>query len=435
MKGNVNEETIQKTLSTSAMLNGGQLNPEQQKQFVALVKDYSKLLGLVRVERMPQAKWDVDKIHVGEPITEAVTEDDSTTGDSTPKFNKVSLVAEKTRSRWYITTEALQQNIEQDKLEDTLMTLMAKRAATDFEMLAIQGDTTISGTDPVSKLLKRLNGLDVLTEGAHIVDANGASIQKGIFALAKRRMPKTYKADPGMRWLASSTLTDDWRDLLAERATGIGDAALQGGGIRPYGTELVDIPLIPDDKPVTVVTATSGSTKGTRYGPFDIFASGASQNNQLKIDVDNAGAVTVVLTAGTHETVEIARQINAALGVDVAFDDGEGRLLLKSPTTGTTSEIDIQAVATDAYATLGLTAGVYAGVNAGSSSSVKEGTFLLLANPKNFIWGLLDGTRIYAEFNKDRDRIEVVMYNQVALAIENIEAVVKVKNIRQRVLF
>lgn len=435
--GNVNEEVIQKTLSTSSMLNGGQLNPEQQTTFVKLVKDYSKLMGMVRVERMPQAKWDIDKIHVGEPITEAVTEDDSSAGDSTPKFNKVSLIASKVRSRWYITTESLQQNIEQDKLEDTLMDMMAKRWATDAEMLAIQGDvaTYTGGTDPVSKLLQRLNGFDYLTEGAHLIDANAASIQKGIYALAKRRMPKAYKGDPGLRWLTSTAVVDDWSDLLAERATGLGDAALQGGGVKPYGVPLDGVPLIPDDKVISVLAATPGWAKGTRYGPFDIFDSGASQNNKLNIDIDNAGVVAVTLTAGTHETVEIARQINAALGADVAFDDGEGRLLIQSTTTGATSEVDIQAIANDAYTTLGLTVATNAGSDAGTADNVREGSFLLLTNPKNLIVGILDGTRIYAEFNKDRDRIEVVMYNQVAVAIENIEAVVKVKNIRLRTLF
>lgn len=435
--GNANEEVIQKTLDTSAMLNGGQLNPEQQSTFVKLVKDYSKLMGMVRVERMPQAKVDIDKIHVGEPITEAVTEDDATTGESTPKFNKVALVADKVRSRWYITTEALQQNIEQDKLEETLMDMMAKRWATDAEMMTIQGDVTTyaAATDPVGKLLKRLDGFDLLTEGAHLIDAQGASIQKGIFALMKRRMPKTYKGDPGLKWLTSTSIVDDWSDLLAERATGLGDAALQGGGIRPYGVGLEGIPLIPDDKSLSVLGATPGWAKGNRYGPFDIFDSGASQNNKLDLDIDGSGSTIVTLTAGTHETVEIARQINAAMGVDYAFDDGDGLLVIQGHTLGATGNVTIAAEPTDAYTVLGLTIGSNSGSDAGTADTVREGSFVLLTNPKNLIVGILDGTRIYAEFNKDRDRIEVVMYNQVAVAIENIEAVVKCKNVRLRTLF
>jgi hypothetical protein len=319
------------------------------------------------------------------------------------------------------------------------MDMMAKRWATDAEMLTIQGDVTTyaAATDPVGLLLKRLDGFDLLTEGAHLIDANSASIQKGIFALAKRRMPKAYKGDPGLRWLTSTSIVDDWSDLLAERATGLGDAALQGGGIRPYGVGLEGIPLIPDDKSITVLGATPGWAKGNRYGPFDIFTSGASQNNLIDVDIDNAGTVNVVLTAGTHETVEIARQINAAVGADVAFDDGEGRLVIQSTTTGASSEVEILAIGGggDAYTTLGLTVGVNAGSDAGTADTVREGSFVLLTNPKNLIVGILDGTRIYAEFNKDRDRIEVVMYNQIAVAIENIEAVVKVKNVRLRTLF
>jgi len=39
---------------------------------------------------------------------------------------------------------------------------------------------------------------------------------------------------------------------------------------------------------------------------------------------------------------------------------------------------------------------------------------------------------MFTEFNKNYDRIETVMYNQVAADVENLDAVVKVKNVRKK---
>ncbi len=168
------------------------------------------------------------------------------------------------------------------------------------------------------------------------------------------------------------------------------------------------------------------------------------------------GGVTIVLTHGVLNTVEVAKQINAALQAAiptlttaVARDDREGRLLLISPTVGASSELRLMpvAAASQAYTTLGLLPAnsppvdpfpavdvVKAGAASGTANSVFEGSFIWLTNPKNFIWGILDGTRIFTEFNKNTDQIETIVYNQVDAQVENVDAIVKTKNIRRRTL-
>jgi len=437
-----NEEMIQKTIETSDFLNSGLLNPEQQDRFIVLVKKFSTLLPMVRFVRMPQPKMDIDKLHVGEPVTESADENTDTGNLSKPKFNKVELVAKKVRSAWNISTETLQGNIEQDNFETTVMTAMTARIATDLEMLGIQGDITTFAGDPTptGRLLRRLDGWGVQTEAAHVLDVGGASIVKGIFAEMKRMMPKQYRNDPGLRWIISDTIANDWLDNIADRETDVGDRALVGNAIAPYGIPMVQVSLIPDDLPVTSgATASPGELMGNQYGPF-IFD---STHHSININVDGAGVVTVTFTDDTtYETREVAKAINdayvAAHGAAyqyVASDNGMGALLLKSPTTGGASTVALTAVADDCYVLLGFPTIPVTGTGAATGGTVFEGSFIWLANPLNFIWGILDGTRIFTEFNKNFDRIESIIYNQVEAQVENLDAVVKAVNVRRAQLF
>jgi len=453
--GGLNEEMIEKTIQTSDLLSGGVLNPLQQTQFITLVKKFSVLLPISRFIRMPRPLMDVDKLWIGEPVTESVDEATDTGNLSRAKYQRIVLRAQKVRSAWNITTEVLQGNIEQNEFEQTVMNTMVERIATDMEDLGINGDVTTVGTTPRDRLLRRLNGWNVATEGAHIVDVKGASIQKGIFSESKRRMPKQYKNDPGLRWLVGDAIATDWADVVSDRGTILGDAALQGAEMAPLGTPMIRIPLIPDDAPITITQATRAEWLGAEYGPFVI----TSANDTLLMQVDAlpGPGVTITLTHGTLNAVEVARQINAALKAaiptltqDVVRDDREGRLLMESPTMGVASTITILPVATasQAYTTLGLLGAppvipppfwpvapvTHTGAAAGTANTVYEGSYIWLVNPKNFIWGVLDGTRIFTEFNKNTDQIETIVYNQVDAQVENVDAVVKVKNLRRRTL-
>ena len=428
MKKKSNEKIIEKTIETSDFLNGGLLNPEQQKKFIVLVKKYSALLPMVRFESIGVPKIDLDKLHVSEPVTESADENTNSGNLSGAKFNKVEVSTKKLRSAWNISTETLQGNIEQNNFEDTIMNAMIARIATDLELLAIQGDTAIDPllTDPTSRLLRRLDGWAKQTDGGQIFDVGGISIQRGIFSEMKRMLPKQHRGDPGLRWFVSDTIITDWQDYLATRLTAVGDAALGGSSVAPYGIPMVSVNLIPDDLPLTVAGVSAGQCAGTEFGPF-VIVTGA---NKVKLDIDDGGAVTVTIPAGTHEAVTLAKYINDDLGAIVASDDGDGQLLLKSTTTGAASEVDVQAIAGDAYDILGLTVGVYAGAAAGGS--VLEGSFIWLTNPRNLIYAVLDATRIYSEFNKNFDRVESIVYNQVDANVENIEAIVKCTNLRRR---
>lgn len=433
------EETIEKTIETSDFLSGGLLNPTQQRTFVVLLKRFSVLLSRVRTIQMPTPQMEIDKLHVSEPITESIDENTSTANTAKPKINQVTLQARKLKSGWNITTETLQGNIERDGFEQTVINTMTSRIATDLEMLAIQGDTSISpaATDPESVLLRRLDGWHVQSQSAHVLDIGGANMQHGIFSEMKRTMPRQFRNDPGMRFIMSDSLITDWQDVLSDRETDLGDRSIERGGtgLRPYGIEIVRVQLIPDDLPVTVSSGASpGEVDGVRAEPYT-FVTGS--NDTLLLTISGV-PVTVTFPQGTLDGVEVYSAINSAIvtagAAGIAFDNGENKLRIRTTATGAGASVVVGTLGagSTANSTLGFPDAGVTGTGAAASGTLNEGSFVWLANPRNFIWGILDGTRIFTEFNKDFDRIETIVYNQVDAKIENLNALVLGENVRRK---
>lgn len=425
------QEKILNTIETSDFANGGKLDPVRQKQFTKYIRDYGRMLPMVRFEQLSQSQSTLDKLYIGEPVSVAVDENDGTVVNTKPQTGQIHLQTKKLKSGWNITTETLTENIEQKGFEKTMMEGMTQRISTDIELLAIQGDEEkfAAATDPFGRLLKRQDGWDKLTDKCHILDVGGESIQKGIFAEMVRMMPQTYLQDPNLKWFVSKSIAIDWADLLSDRLTGVGDAALAGNTVNPYGIPLVEVPLIPDNKPLSVSTGTHAVVIGRAADPFE-FVTG--ENDELTIAIDGAvEATTVKFPEGTFTVSVVVAMINAANGLaGVASSDKYGRIVLTSPTTGATSKVVISA--STALDELGFSEGTTTGVANGSAGTVPEGSFIWLANPKNFVAAMRGNTRIYSEFNKDYDRLETVVYNEVDFQIENEDSIVKAVNLAKR---
>lgn len=424
------EDIIQKSLTTANFTSGGTLNPAQQRRFVNLIKEHSDLLPRARFVRMKQGTVEVDKMWLTEPIAEPIGEDTDTPNLARAKFNQFTLQARKFKAQFRTSTETLQENIEGDQFESTVMDAMGRKFADDMETVGIQGDVTIAGPSPEERLLSALNGYDVLTDGSHIVDAGGLSIQKGLFSQMKRRLPLQYSRDRSLAWFVSPGIATDWMDLISDRGTAAGDDALRGSVRGPLGMPMFEIARIPDQLPIAVTAATAAQVRGTEIGPFEITT---GVNDTLVLTIDGVGPTVVTLPGGTIETTLVAQAINATFP-GTARDDREGHILITSAGTGVAVTIVIGAAST-ALAVLGLAAGTTAGSDAGTAGTLNEGSFIMLTSPANFVWGMLDGMRVFSAFNPDFDRIQTTLFAQIAFAIENIDSVVKAINVRRRDLF
>lgn len=436
----------QAVASTDFTQPGGQLQPKQQELFFQYLRnERNPLLSQVRFHGLTQITEDIDKMHIGEPITELAPEDNAAGFGAKPQFGQpVRMTAIKMRSSWEMTEEASWATIEKKKLQATIMDKMAVRSAVDFEILGVQGDTSISGTTPYELLKKANDGWDKLTDEAHLVDAAGAGPNYDLFADAWLRMPSHLQVDPGLKWIWNPACRVKLAQTLQSRNDIAGTNALQMVVDGPLGIKYIEASAIPRSKTVSSLAAASPAVvRSLRSGPFYL-EQGVS--DKIQIDVDNEGSGTGEiltftgwkngLTKGPVHTRELAKFINDALVAayassayaNFARDDGDGFLVLQSPTTGATSEIDIQAEANDMYTAVGLTVAVTNGAAALSGTSA-FGSFIWLLNPENLMYAVLDRTRVFSRFLEERDKTRVIMYNWADFAVEELDAVVKIQNV------
>lgn len=246
-----NQALINK-ITTTELSAGGLMLPEQFDRFVDLTIDESVMLKMVRVERRSKPRGEIDKLNIGQPVTESATENADTGNVYNPTFSKVEYTVKKVRSAFDLSTEALRENIEGENFRETLMNSFAKRIATDLELLAIQGDTVKYANDntPLGRLLKRLDGWYVQTNtGCNYVDAGGAPVSKELFSKMIKALPTKYRQAYGdLRFFVSPTVYQDFVDTLSDRATALGDAALSGATpVTVYGIPVIPVPMIPEN--------------------------------------------------------------------------------------------------------------------------------------------------------------------------------------------
>ena len=443
-----NEELLLKAVTSSGLSPGGQLSAEQEDRFIMLQKKYNTFLGMIRLQKMRNNTAEINKLHIGEPITTTAGEDTDDGESREPKFGKEDLVASKTQVNYEITTETFIENIEQQGFEEALFKMITEQHSSDLSTLFVQGDVTITGTDKLSKLLKRLDGVDILSAGGHTIDAAGAPIGRDLFREAWLALPKSFRQNPNNRFMTSSRAVVEWMDLRANRQDDAGVAALQGAPHSPFGFPLVGIPEWPEDQQVTGLSAAQAAVAvSTEFGPIKFTA--AAHNLRLSVvwnsaanSVDFTTDFTSLIAKGAVEMPRVANAINTRwLAVQSTTDkliaeaDESGRLKLTSPGTGTGDTIALAPAASDdAQSLFGFTeTGSPPTIATGSAANAgvaKDGTFMLLTDPRNIVWGRPLGTRVYVSYNQKKDRVEVTIYSHAALAIENFDILVKVINIR-----
>jgi len=375
------------------------------------------------------------------------------------------------------TTETLRENIENGTLDQALREGTLRRLGVDMADLALNGDEALAGTDRRTRLLKANNGWDKLTESANLVDAKGGFISRSLFSDMAKRMPRWFmENNPNLKWIFNTDIRQDWVDVLGGRPDAIGGAALGGQIVAPLGFQVIVEPMIPSDKALSIAEASTAAVFGNIAGPFTFTALKFKMNLGVDVadqaDAADPGATPLVLVdfqkdsqAGdvvrtgtfTLTTTQVAKIINQAL-----LDDGNHGALfgfvaqpdpvhdfinLVSPTTGVASTVEVQdGVANNALDLLGVgidnsrTAGV-ADASVGATK-IHEGTNVYLTDPRNFAWVVItsepgassDGVRVYAEYNKDRDRVEFIVYYNSDALVENLQAVVKANNVRTKQL-
>ncbi len=237
---------------------GGLLNPEQSARFLDYMFDATVVGKLARTVRMRADTTEIDRIGVGEKLMKLASEAENTGTNAGVTFSKISLTTKKLRLDWELSTESLEDNIEGADLEDHIARLMATQAGNDLEDVVLNGDTALSSDN----LYKAFDGIvKIAKANGHVVDADGAVIDRSIFNNALKAMPRKYKQRrPDLRFLSGSNLIQDYlystsqniqnvnpQDIAASiirgETAGLGGPA---GFTAPFafGIPIVEVPLL-----------------------------------------------------------------------------------------------------------------------------------------------------------------------------------------------
>lgn len=258
---------MSKAIINETNLPNSILNRQQANRFLDLVTDYSVLLKQVRHIKVDHPKGEVNKLDLGSIVTEGASST-SSASTRTPSESVVNYDMIKYRSAFDLATDFMEDNIEGKNVRDTLLDMFTKRIALDTEMAAIEGDDSLTTGDAQSdenNLLGVNDGyLAIIAAGlsaSQKLNAAGTASSNKMFYDMMRKIPNRYRHLKSMyRWVAPSSIYDKWSYDINQKSTVGGDAAREGRLVyRPYGIDLIDVPLMPED--LTYGTNISNATK------------------------------------------------------------------------------------------------------------------------------------------------------------------------------
>ena len=250
-----NAEVIQKAdIALSDLATAGKLNPEQTDRFIRTVLDQPTLLNQVRTVAMKGPQMKINKIGFGSrilrPAVSATALDPS--DRAKPDLGQVQLDTKEVIAEVNIPYDVIEDNIEGGNvsgslqqgaggLHQTIVDLIAERAALDLEELAISGDVA-NGDDAYLALQ---NGYLKLAT-ANAVNVGGV-FDKAAVKAALGTMPTRYLRNrSALQHFVSVDNETEIRDQYASRATALGDQQLQGMlPVYIYGSRVTPTALMP----------------------------------------------------------------------------------------------------------------------------------------------------------------------------------------------
>ena len=243
------------TMATSDLTggtDGGLLSPAQAAAFIRVAIDATVLLKDARVETSKAPTWEVPRLSVANRIMRGGTEGTRLdAGDRIiPTTGLASLTTVLLRGEVPISDEVFEDNIERDKMADTIMTMVAEAVGRDVEELLIQGDTDrIASEDTYLDLLDGLikQCQDDVTAGQKVNVASLSTYDEMLSGMIEA-LPARYRKDISkLRFYLPVLHNDKYIASLGDRGTALGDRALIENiktSLAYRGIKTVEIPIL-----------------------------------------------------------------------------------------------------------------------------------------------------------------------------------------------
>jgi hypothetical protein len=301
-----NKDLIKKADLTVADLNtnGGLLEPEQADAFLRKLQIQPTILNQSRFVRMNSPQRKINKIGFANRILRPAVSGQALAATDRSKVTteQITLNTKEVIAEIHLPYDVIEDNIERGNIgqreggsqgdasggiKDTIMTLIAERAALDLEELALLGDTGSADT-----YLALADGY-LLKANQHVVDFGGAAIEKDLFKQGLQALPDQYKRNPkALKNFLATNQEIAYRDYLSDRSTGLGDAQIQGiSPVFGFGVPVESASLMP-------------STKGLLTNPQNLIF-GVQRQIHIETEKDiRSRTYIIVLTARVDFQIE-----------------------------------------------------------------------------------------------------------------------------------
>jgi hypothetical protein len=313
--------------------NGGELMPEQGALFIRRLIKSPTMIKVCRVVEMTAPQRKINRIGFGQRIlrkaTSAVALSEYPTGSNgsdalannlggraAPTTDQIELTTKEQIAEVRLPYDVLEDNIERATaagneppntgpggLRQTLIELIAERAALDLEELGLLGDTAYVNPNDVddTAYLSQVDAwLKLAKSNGNLADAAGATISKQVLKTGVKAMPPQFKRNKAaLNHFISVNQETEYRDTLADRGTAMGDAMTTGTGpCFAYGSPVTPVSLMPENE-------------GLYTDPLNLIF-GIQRQISLEFDKDiSARVYIIVLTCRVDYKVEQAEGIVA----------------------------------------------------------------------------------------------------------------------------
>jgi HK97 family phage major capsid protein len=211
---------------------GGLLSPEQAAAFLRVAIDAAVIMKEARIETSASPKFEVPRIAFASRILRPGTEGTrlQDTDRVKPTTGLVTLSTVLFKGEVPVSDEVFEDNIERDRVADTIMTMLAEAVGRDIEEIAIKSDTArTSGEDAT---LDQLDGIikqlqSGLGSSQKLDMSSGYSTYTDAFSAMVEAMPARYRRNYNeLRLYVPIVHVDGYQKSLAARGTGLGDQAI-----------------------------------------------------------------------------------------------------------------------------------------------------------------------------------------------------------------
>lgn len=234
---NITQKGADKTMRQDMAANAGLLDRLQFNQFIREIELQSTILYDAAFRRMVREKEVTSGTLIsGRVLQDGYLSDGETTNnnltEATIGFGKAELSAHKLKAKTHILDDDLEDNIETEQFQNTLLSMMASRIGEDLEAIAVYGDSTLDRT--AQPLFHTYDGwckkaTSKLVQGTDF-DVHENTIESMFDAIIKK-IPLRIRQSPLMsqfKFYVPWEVEDAYRNLLKSRQTSLGDSAQTG---------------------------------------------------------------------------------------------------------------------------------------------------------------------------------------------------------------